>query len=141
MATGNLRPLATPLPSFSGGVIDLVDDPNLIQAGTLGEGENLVPERTPRLATRGGSRILLKLDDDGAAAELSRVVAPGRRSRGGPPSLAGLGHHQAPRPCVHVGLCRCHWSTAVCSAHPIEVCRSMSLGLCWVHWVAAAALG
>lgn len=79
MATGNVRPRATSLPPFSGGVIEVVDDANLIKAGTLGEGETLVPERTPELATGGGSRNLLKLHDDGAAAELSPVVAPGAK--------------------------------------------------------------
>ncbi len=141
MASGNLRPRATPIPSFSGGVIEVVDDANLIKAGTLGEGETLVPERTLQLATRGGSRNLLKLHDDGAAAELSRVVTPRAKVLRGNPHWLVVDHHQAPRPCGHVGPCRCHWSTAVYSEQPIGVCRSMSLGLCWVNWVAAAALG
>jgi hypothetical protein len=61
MPTGNLRVTPLPIPPPVGGVIEDVDDPKILKPGALAEGENLVPERAPRLATRGGSRVMLVL--------------------------------------------------------------------------------
>jgi hypothetical protein len=63
------------LPPWVGGLVEDVADPALTGPGTIAAGENLVPERAPQLATRGGSRILLTLHDDaGSPAELSHVL-------------------------------------------------------------------
>jgi hypothetical protein len=69
----NARPI--PHPPWVNGVIENVDDPNTVPKGTLEDGENMVPELAPRLATRGGSRIVNTLhDDQGSPAELAHVL-------------------------------------------------------------------
>ena len=76
MPVGNLRARPIPHPPWVAGLVEDVDDPELIPAGTLSDGENLVPERAPRLATRGGSRVMLTLhDDQGSPANLTHVLA------------------------------------------------------------------
>src|SRR6266566_9603000 len=74
MATTNLRASPIPLKPPVGGLVENVDDPDLVAPGTISEGENLVPERAPRLATRGGSRVMLTLHADGGGAELTSVL-------------------------------------------------------------------
>jgi hypothetical protein len=64
MPTTNLRARPLRLPPPLRGVVESVDDPSLLQPGTLEDGENLTPERAPRLATRGGSRVMLTLTND-----------------------------------------------------------------------------
>lgn len=76
----NTRPI--PLPPWLAGLIEDVD-PNLVAPGTISEGENLVPEKAPRLATRGGSRIMLTLHDGGGGAELSHINALAPKSTTG----------------------------------------------------------
>lgn len=60
-----------PLPPWVAGVIEETD-PKLLPPGTLADGENFVPQKSPRLAARGGSRILLTLHDD-TGPELTSV--------------------------------------------------------------------
>lgn len=65
------RPL--PIPTWVRGIMQDVD-PGQTPLGALVDGENLVHLRAPRLATRGGSRVLLTLkDDQGVPAEVSHV--------------------------------------------------------------------
>lgn len=74
------------LPPWVAGLIEDVD-PKVLQPGTISEGENFVPDRAPRLAARGGSRIMLTLHDDaGSPAELSHVC--GLFSRAGTGAVA-----------------------------------------------------
>lgn len=68
----NLRANARPIPPWVAGLIEETD-PKILAPGTISEGENLVPEKAPRLATRGGSRVMLTLHDDAGGAELSHV--------------------------------------------------------------------
>lgn len=70
----NLRANAIPIPPWLGGVVEETD-PKLLRPGSLADGENFVPQRAPRLAARGGSRVMLTLKDDaGTPAELSHVL-------------------------------------------------------------------
>lgn len=70
----NLRTNAIPIPPWLGGVVEETD-PKLLKPGSIADGENFVPQRAPRLAVRGGSRIMLTLSDDaGTPAELSHVL-------------------------------------------------------------------
>lgn len=70
----NLRTGPIPVPPWVGGVIEETD-PKILAPGTLAEAENFVPQRAPRLATRGGSRVMLTLlDDAGSPAEISHVL-------------------------------------------------------------------
>lgn len=51
-------------------------EPGTLAVGTIEDGENFVPTRAGRMRTRGGSRIMLTLNDDaGTPAELSHVPA------------------------------------------------------------------
>jgi hypothetical protein len=84
MSPTNLLARPLPHPPWIAGVIENVDDPSLIPRGTLAAGENLVPERAPRLATRGGSRIVLTLhDDQGTPAELTHVLGGAPKAKTG----------------------------------------------------------
>lgn len=70
----NLRANAIPIPPWLGGLVEETD-PKLLRPGSIADGENFVPQRAPRLAARGGSRIMLTLHDDaGSPAELSHVL-------------------------------------------------------------------
>lgn len=68
-----LKAVPKAMPPWLAGLVEDMD-PKLVPAGTIAEGENFVPEKAPRLAPRGGSRVMLTLHNDGGGAEeLSHV--------------------------------------------------------------------
>ena len=63
--------------SVPGWVQGLVEDaePGTLAPGTIEAGKNMVPTPAGRMRTRGGSRIMLTLNDDNTEAEIDHVLA------------------------------------------------------------------
>ena len=63
-----------PVPGWVQGLVEDAE-PGTLAPGTIEDGKNFVPTPAGRMRTRGGSRVMLTLNDDNTEAEIDQVLA------------------------------------------------------------------